>query len=285
MKIAILQSKWNEDIDVCLQHVVRKVRKILNDSDVDFLLLPEFFLGPAWFQPGQEKLKGITDGTIPGTISDIFSGIAKEYKVNIILGTIIEQVGDKYYNTSTVIGRGGNIIKKVHKMHTFAGEKKNCISSNIIETIKVDNSTIGIAICSDFWMLEFMKILSLKNAEIIFIPGGTLGQNTDLMIQALKTIAYLTSSIIVYASAVGTISGVRGEHEVHMEYTGCSMIITPEQVLKVGKCNDEDILIAEILDDYIKEYRENSLCWKRLVNAKQSLYTEILRDYVDINEE
>lgn len=282
MKIAILQNKWHQNIEEGLRNIVKKAREILKDKDIDFLLLPEFFMGPAWFQPGQGNLKGITDDTIPGRVSELFSGLAKEYHVHIIMGTIIERREDKYYNTSAIIDREGTIVGKINKMHTFAGEKATCVAASEIKIIETDKATIGMGVCSDFWIPEFMKILVLKGAEVIFIPGGTLGQNTDSMIQALKTIAYLTSSVVVYSSAVGTITGMRGEHKICMEYTGSSVIITPEEVFAIGSRNDADVLIADLPDNYIKEYRENSLCWHRLCSAKQSVYTEILEKYVGI---
>mgnify|MGYP003378801473 CR=1 FL=1 len=241
-------------------------------------------MGPAWFQPGQRNLKGITDDTIPGRVSELFSELAKEYHVHIIMGTIIERRGDKYYNTSAFIDRDGTIVEKINKMHTFAGEKANCVAASEIKAIETDKVTIGIGVCSDFWIPEFMKILALKGAEVIFIPGGTLGQNTDSMIHALKTIAYLTSSVVVYSSAVGTVIGMRGEHKICMDYTGSSVIVTPENVYAIGSRDDDDVLIAELPDDYIKEYRENSLCWQRLCSAKQSVYTEILENYVGIEQ-
>ena len=52
----------------------------------------------------------------------------------------------------------------------------------------------------------------------------------------------------------------------------------------IGSRDDDDVLIAELPDDYIKEYRENSLCWQRLCSAKQSVYTEILENYVGIEQ-
>lgn len=284
MKIAILQNKWHQNIEEGLRNIVKKARELLKNKDIDFLLLPEFFMGPAWFQPGQEKLKGITDDTIPGRVSKLFSGLTQEYHVHLIMGTIIERRGNKYYNTSVFLDREGRIVEKINKMHTFAGEKANCVAASEIKTIKTDKATIGIGVCSDFWIPEFMKILALKGAEVIFIPGGTLGQNIDSMLQALKTIAYLTSSIVVYSSAIGTITGMRGEHKICMEYTGSSVIVTPEEVFAIGSRNDEDILIADLPDNYIKEYRENSLCWHRLCSAKQSVYTEILGNYVGIEQ-
>ena len=107
-------------------------------------------MGPAWFQPGQRNLKGITDDTIPGRVSELFSELAKEYHVHIIMGTIIERRGDKYYNTSAFIDRDGTIVEKINKMHTFAGEKANCVAASEIKAIETDKVTIGIGVCSDF---------------------------------------------------------------------------------------------------------------------------------------
>lgn len=284
MKIAVIQNKWCENVEEGLCQIADKTADILKNKDMDFLLLPEFFMGSAWFQPGQSKMMGITDDTIPGHISDIFSGLAKKYHVNIIMGTIIERREGQYYNTSAFIDRNGNIVEKISKMHTFAGEKVNCIAADQIKVISSDKGKIGIAVCSDFWIPEYMKILALKGAEIIFIPGGTLGQNIDSMIQALKTISYLTSSIVVYSSAVGKVTGMRGNTKVCMDFTGSSVIVSPENVLAIGSRGTEDFLVVDLPERYIEDYRKNSLCWKRIRNAKQTVFAEVLQDFIGIEQ-
>lgn len=54
MKIAILQNKWHQNIEEGLQNIVKKVREILKDKDIDFLLLPEFFWDLHGFSQARE---------------------------------------------------------------------------------------------------------------------------------------------------------------------------------------------------------------------------------------
>ncbi len=281
MKIAVYQNKWNDDINQGLQNVLVKTEDVLKEYKPDFFVLPEFFVGPPWFQPGQTFLKGITDDTIPGKICTEFCNLAKKNNSNIIMGTLIERRNNKYYNTSVFINKQGIVKAKVNKMHTFAGESVTCEASKKIDIIETDFGAIGIAVCSDFWIPELMKILSLKGAKIIFVPGGTLGQNTEPMIQALKTISYLTSTIVVYASPVGEIVGKRGNGEVRLSYTGTSLIVSPEGTIATGCDNDEDVLVVNIDDDYIDNYRNNNLCWERFNAQKQSIFGDIISDYID----
>lgn len=282
MKISIIQNKWCDDIEKNLLDIYSTTEDLLSKTNVDYLLLPEFFLGPPWFQPGQTKLKGVTDDIIPGRISNMFCSLANKYKTNIILGTILERADDKYYNTSLFINREGNIVGKSQKMHTFAGESVTCEASKEINVFTTDLGKVGISVCSDFWILEHIKILVMKGAKIIFIPGGTLGQNIDPMIQALKSFAYLTSTIIVYASPIGDVIGQRGEKTVRLEYRGTSMIVSPEKVMKVASADNPEVLTVDFDDDYIDNYRNscNNLCWKRLCNQNQTHFSEILDEYI-----
>ncbi len=57
MKIAILQNKWHQNIEEGLRNIVKKVREILKDKDIDFLLLPEFFFGTCMVSARPEKSK------------------------------------------------------------------------------------------------------------------------------------------------------------------------------------------------------------------------------------
>lgn len=287
MKIAVIQNKWLENVEKNFDHVKELTIALLKKEKIDFILLPEFFLGPPWFQPGQAHLKGITDDVIPGRISGEFCCIAKQFGVNIVMGTIIENISDKFQNVSLFINSKGEIAGKSTKLHLFAGESIACQAGNEIEVYNSDLCNIGIAVCSDFWIIEVMKILSLKGANIIFIPGGTLGQNINPMIAALKCSAYLTSSIIVYASPIGRVSGKRGGKIIEINYSGSSLIASPEKILACGSTENEEILTVDIPDNYLTVYRENKYneIWQKTINQRQYAFKEIMQEYEGKNRD
>lgn len=279
MIIALIQNKWKNTPKETLEYLINKIDETLKDKKIDFLILPEFFMGPPWFQPGQAHFKGITDDTIPGKVTDIFCDIAKKYTTNIIMGSIIERRGQQYYNTSVLIDRNGKIIGLTSKVHTFAGERVACEAATDINVHDSEFGKIGIAVCSDFWIVEYMKILILKGAKIIFIPGGTLGQNIEPMLEALKAIAYLTSTIIVYCSPIGDVIGYRNNSKICLNYRGCSLISTPEKIIYQASENQEEVALIELEDNFIDEFRENSIQWKRILSANQKSFKDILKDY------
>jgi len=62
--------------------------------------------------------KGLVEGTVtvPGPAMKPFQTITREHKVHLVLGTK-QRDGDAYYNSSVVIGHGGEIVGVYHKVH------------------------------------------------------------------------------------------------------------------------------------------------------------------------
>ncbi len=247
MKVALVQAQWADDPAEGLETAYRSIGEATAGGDVDVVCFPEFLLGPPWYMPGQDHLRGRTDTPIPGPITGRFQALAAEASTIIVLGTIVEALdGGMYRNTSLVIGRDGQVVGQAVKAHAFGNEMVVCEQADSIGVLDTDVGRIGVAVCSDFWIPEVIRIQALCGAHTIFVPGGTLLQNQDLMVNALRTTAYLNGVNIVYASSVGVVRGMRGDRLVEINFSGTSLVATPEGVIARAGDDRPEILTADL---------------------------------------
>ena len=130
-----------------------------------FLCYPELFLtGPL----GRDN-SGLFQ-TIPGPFTDLFCGLAAEYGIHIIAGSIVEVNDGNIYNTSVLIDDSGKILGKYRKNHLWCGEKTFNTPGTEPGIFNTRWGKVGIEICWDIAFPEQSKKMALAGARIIFCP-------------------------------------------------------------------------------------------------------------------
>ncbi|ACA86293.1 carbon-nitrogen hydrolase family protein [Shewanella woodyi] len=289
MKVVTIQTTWQDEPRHNVTKALELVESCCMSDSPDIICLPEFFLGPPWYMPGQSALQGITDTNIPGKITEQFGALSKKYAVYILLGSMVESLQNgKYCNTAVLLNRAGEIAGKAHKVHMFANETVVCEPGNSIEVINTEFGPIGIAVCSDFWVPETIRMLALKGAHTIFVPGGSLKQNLDAMVNAIHATAYLNCVNIVYISTVGEIHGERGGRTITVSFAGTSIIATPEGIIAKAPDNEASTLVAHLSIENILKLRAptyNDDTWKNLLSRAPFSYKKLNEDYVGLGRD
>ena len=85
-----------------------------------------------------------------------------------------------YYNSAVVIGDNGCIIGVYDKHHACFDEGKCYKDGYDIPVFETKYGTIGIMICYDMGFPEIARILTLKGAELIFVPSAWCEQDADM---------------------------------------------------------------------------------------------------------
>lgn len=247
MQVAVVQTRWADDPVQGLQNAHQAVEDATASGDVDIICFPEFFLGPPWYMPGQDHLRGHTDTRIPGPVIEGFQELAKSTRTNIVLGSVVEQLDDgKYSNTSLFLNRDGDIIGRAAKAHVFGNEMVVCRPADSLGIVETEFGRVGLAVCSDFWVPESIRVMALAGVHTVFVPGGTLRQNQAIMVNALRSTAYLNSVNVVYASSVGLVEGMRGDRVVQIHFSGTSLVVSPEGVLAQASSGRQQILHVDV---------------------------------------
>lgn len=290
VKIACLQYKWKDTPEENMNYIVKEIQSIGKQDRAKVVFLPEFIIGAPFHFPGRAHLKGVVDDTIPGKITHTFSELAKKYGLYIFGGSIVEREGDHYYNSTFVIGPEGNILGKARKNHCYAAELVAVNPGNDLLLLDLPFGKVGVLVCSDFWIPEVPRILSLKGAEIIYIAGSSLLQNISDIKPCMRANSVFNVCYTVFTSVIGKVEGTRvNDKKFKIEFGGYTTVAGPDQIINSLK-SEESVLYAELDMDYIRELRSIDVKFQKthffsLWGRRPELYTDILKPYAEKNKE
>ena len=240
------------------------------DMGAEFVALPEFwsYLGP--YSGFDEAAQ-----TVPGPFIERLQEKARRYKMIVHGGSIVErypEVPGKFYNTSVLIDRGGEIAARYRKIHLFdvnlsSGEKhlesERIAPGNEIVTAEVDGITFGLSVCYDLRFPELYRLLALRGAQVLMVPAAfTLHTGRDHWEVLLRARAIENLCFVVAPAHVGT-------YPPNRQCFGRSMIVDPWGLM-LAQAPDMPIVITATLDlSQIERAREQI---PSLENRRPSAY-------------
>jgi len=233
-----------------LENAVRMLREAASKG-VDIACLPELFLGGSVVEP------------IPGPSTDVLCDVAKEQSIYIVAHLWERVKSDRVnpralppfrkgdiYSSSPFIAPNGKIIDVFRKVHLFPWEPKifNCLPGEKLPVYETDFGVFGILICHDPMVTEAARILTLKGAEVIFIPSMMpmpflLPWKNIMMVRALENQVYIVSAGVANVPACGTI------------------IVAPRfknNILAEADPKEQTIIYAELDLAWLREHRKGS---------------------------
>lgn len=126
----------------------------------DFLIFPEYYL------------EDPVDGERPFTNPYIqaASTVAQKYECYIFLGSIRERFQEEWFNTTYIIGPGGDVVARYRKQRPWKSE--NVSSGNQTGIFDTKFGKVGILICfdGDIENNELMEELLRQKPRFVFIP-------------------------------------------------------------------------------------------------------------------
>lgn len=277
-RVALLQTRWREDPAENFRCAVAALESM---EPVQLAVLPEFFLGPPFYFPGRLHLKGVIDHPIPDPIFDQMGDIARRKGCWIVCGSVIERAGDDYYNTAVVLDDSGDIVARVRKAHLFSAEFVALKAGDEAVVLDTPFGRLGVCICSDFWIPEMPRMLALKGAEMIAIPGAALRNNLAATKPCIYATSVLNATDILYVGGVGKVSGERGGRTVTIDLAGHSTAATPEGIVAELE-EQEAVLYADLDLDRLAELRQIDFSFAKtlyfgLHGRRPELYDRLLK--------
>lgn len=265
MKIALIQINSGDDKKINFE----KAKKYVLDSikkDVDIVCLSERFL--YW---GDSKLEEAEKDINSKYIKE-FQQIAKDGKVNIILGSVsIEaELKNKSTNSCLIIDRKGDIIHRYDKLYMFnvmkddvvVKESDSTISGNSIGLFEIDEIKMGVGICYDLRYPEYFQELVKNGAEIIFLPAN-FRKVTGKIAWDILTKARAIENQVYFCAC-----GQTGETGVK-ERCGNSRIISYDGEIISDLKNEEGIVIADVNLNELRKFREEFPVLKQIKYFKK----------------
>ncbi len=272
--VAAVQNSVSDDQENNLIKTVKLV-ELAAKRGAQIICLQELFR-TLYFPQNKNAPKDIYAETIPGVSTDIFSKIAKKYKVVIIVPVFEKDKNGIYHNSAVVIDEKGKLLPIYHKIHIPHDPlfyEKNYFKEGDTgyKIYKTKYGTFAVLICYDQWFPEAARIVKLSKADIVFYPTaiGTIKgvkQDEGDWHEAWETI--MRSHAI--ANNVHVVAVNRVGIEEKLIFWGQSFISDAfGKVLKRGTKNKDEIVLHKINIAQNKKVQEE---WGFMRNRRIDTY-------------
>lgn len=247
MWVAAVQLNSTADLGRNLARAKDLVQEAAHHG-ASLVALPEHFayLGPEEKSPPAAQ-------PLDGPLVREFRDLARSLGIFLLLGSFPESVHPDrpYYNTSVLIGIGGQILARYRKMHLFdveiAGgpvfrESANVQAGSEVVAVSLAPTpfTVGLSICYDLRFPELYRALADRGADLIFIPSAfTLFTGRDHWEVLVRARAIENQAYVVAPAQWG-------EHSKGRRSFGRALIVDPWGTVLAQAPDQEGIIYAEL---------------------------------------
>lgn len=225
------------------------------EKGVDIVALPELF----HFR-GSPRLYSRYAHTESSEIISLFRDCARKYKVDIVLGSIIEECSrtKKRYDTSLVINAKGMLVARYRKNNLFKvklsqriiDESRYFSRDNKSALVRMRTFQCGLAICFDIRFPMLFRSMREKGADLFFLPSNFTHKTGQAHWHALvRARAIETQSYIIAPNCCG-----RDPYTGIKSY-GHSLIVDPWGEIIAAAGDKPTIVYAKISKKRINETR------------------------------
>jgi N-carbamoylputrescine amidase len=251
-RVALLQMDCSGNRDQNLAKAETFIRKAAAQGG-QVLLLPEVFHELFFMTDMNLKYFDMSE-PIPGPITEMMQGLAKELGV-VICAPIFESVGRSvYYNSAAMIDADGTLLGIYRKNHiplnTLFYEKLYFKPGNLgYPVFQTQFGKIGVIICHDRHYPEGARCSALNGAEILLVPSATPEASLSVKVweKELAGHAIFNEFFVAGLNRVGT--------EGKYTYYGRSVIVDPVGEIMAQAGRTEEVLVADCDLDLVTERR------------------------------
>jgi omega-amidase len=264
LKIGLIQMRVINSKEKNLQKAGEMIGKA-RQLGAEVVVLPEMFNCPydnKYFPLYAEKEGGVS--------WQAMSRIARTNKIYLVGGSIPEiDEENRIYNTSFVFDSQGEQVAKHRKMHLFDidvkggqyfKESDTLTAGNRVTVFDTPYGKFGLVICYDFRFPELSRILALRGAKFICVPGA-FNMTTG---PAHWELLFRTRALDNQVYTIG-VAPARDESASYVSY-GNSLIVDPWGKVLNRLTGEEEILVEEIDLTRIETVREELPLLKHLRN-------------------
>lgn len=179
------------------------------------------------------------------------SKLARKYQINIVGGSVAVKKDGGYYNTSYSFDREGTLVHAYDKVHLFSPADEHTVfeSGNKLGIFELDGVTIGVATCYDLRFVEWIRMMALKEVEILFVPAAWPHPRSEVWQALLKARAIENQFFVVGVNSVGKTD--------QLSFCGHSTIYDPLGQVLAGSGEDELILTADLELSQLRTVRDD----------------------------
>jgi nitrilase len=224
----------------------------------DLVVLPEYF---AFLGDNPSAMHDSGETFPEGDTYARLSEVARRLKITLHAGSMVERVGNRFYNTTLVFDPAGKEIARYRKIHLFDVDTPNGVSyresdsvarGEEVVTYKIGDKTVGCAICYDIRFPELFRALRDKGADMIVLPAAfTLATGKDHWEVLARARAIETQTYFLAIGQTGTHAGGK------KACWGHSMVVDPWGHVIAQASDGVGIASARLDFDYTATVRAN----------------------------
>lgn len=244
MKIALIQQHAATDPEDNLRRGIGAVREAAAQG-AKLAVFPELSFLRFFPQKPRKEQPPPWAETIPGPTTELFSGLARELSMVIVLN-IFERDGERTYDSSPVLDADGSLLGVTRMIHIMEGP---CYHETDfydpgdrgVRVFHTAAGRLGVAICYDRHYPEYMRALGVKGAEIVVVPqAGSVGEWPEGVFEAeLQVACFQNGYFAALANRVGA--------EDCLTFAGESFVTDPlGRVIARAPAGQDHILCAEV---------------------------------------
>ncbi len=168
VRLAPIHMKWTSEISSSEQNEFEAYMTAVDKAGsrgADIIVLGECMYGRGLGSDKREKAQILTPKMIKALAEK-----AIRYNTYIVYNGV-EEENDHYFNTSFLIGRGGELIGKYRKTHITVSEyEEGMTPGDELPVFDLDFGRVGLLTCYDQFFPETARELVRRGAELICIP-------------------------------------------------------------------------------------------------------------------
>lgn len=253
-RVAAIQMLASDDKAANLDEAARWIRRAASEG-AQAVALPEVFI---W--RGEKKRERESAEPVPGPTSETMAGLARELKVHLLAGSILEEIpgSPKAYNTSLLFGTAGQLLATYRKMHLFDVDLANGVSARESDTRAYGDAVVvgetqlcpmGLTICYDLRFPELYRALVSQGAQIIFIPSAFTSYTGQAHWETLIRARAIENQVYVIAP------DQFGKNPNSFATHGHSMIVDPWGKILAEVPDGPGTIMAEVDIDHLMKVR------------------------------
>ena len=283
VKTGMIQMACSAGKQANLEKSVLKIRETAS-SGAQIICLHELFATPYFCWEENHDFFELAEA-IPGPTTTMFSDLARELEVVLVVSLFEKRTQGIYHNAVAVIDADGSYLGKYRKHHIpddpgYYEKFYFTPGDSGYKVFDTKYARIGTLICWDQWYPEAARITSLLGAQIIFIPtsiGWSISQKEILNMQQYQAWQTIQRSHSI-ANGIFVVSVNRTGLEGSMNFWGGSFISDPfGTVLYQAPHGQEEIHVHELDLGRIDKTR---IHWPFFRDRRIDSYEPILHRYL-----
>jgi nitrilase len=245
MNISVIQMNQGSDKAANLAQATRLIEAAVAADRPALVSLPETWTNLGGGRDSRRAAAEVlpVPGGEGGPAYELLRGLARRHGITVHGGSIIEDGGEKLFNTTLVFDPAGAEIARYRKIHLFditapdgTGYRESALYGGGSDLAMFDAAGIRFActICYDMRFPELFQELRRRGAEAILVPSNfTLQTGKDHWEPLLRARAIDTQCWIIAAASYGTYDERGATRSVY----GHSLVADPWGHV-VAKCSD-----------------------------------------------